>query len=142
MKKSYKRREQLCKLRGPVVPGEDNAIHRINHYPVDCKVCFVSTYSLDSDLSGVKVLAPSFSVASYNTPFILPSHLLRNSSYMNFFRIQCNIILYKYTHTYFFHFPFILLIFFRVPGCSGMFHVPGFIDGIITWSRNRLCLIH
>ena len=34
-------------------------------------------------------------MVSYNTPFILPSHLLRTSSYMNFFRIQCNFILYK-----------------------------------------------
>ena len=40
-------------------------------------------------------------VVSYNTPFILPSHLLRTSSYMNFFRIQCNFILCKYTHNYF-----------------------------------------
>ena len=30
----------------------DNAIHRINHYPVDSVVCFVNTYPLDSDLSG------------------------------------------------------------------------------------------
>ena len=44
MKNSYKRREQLCKRHGPVVPGEDNAIHRINQYPVDSIVCFVSTY--------------------------------------------------------------------------------------------------
>ena len=38
-----------------------------------------------------------------------------------FFRIQCNFILYKYTHFFFFIFPLFLLIFFRVPGCSGMF---------------------
>jgi len=30
----------------------DNAIHRINHYPVDSVVCFVITYLLDNDLSG------------------------------------------------------------------------------------------
>ena len=30
----------------------DNAIHRINHYPVDSVVCFVNTCPLDSDLSG------------------------------------------------------------------------------------------
>ena len=30
----------------------DNAIHRINHYPVDSVVCFVNTHPLDSDLSG------------------------------------------------------------------------------------------
>ena len=35
MRNSYKRREQLCKLHGPVVQGVDNAIHRTNHYPVD-----------------------------------------------------------------------------------------------------------
>ena len=70
-----------------------------------------------------KVLAPSF----------LPSHLLRTSSYMNFFRIQCNFILYKYTHLffsfslyiYFIYLFFCILIFFkfffRVPECSGMF---------------------
>ena len=36
----------------PVVQRVDNAIHRINHYPVDSVVCFVNTYPLDSDLSG------------------------------------------------------------------------------------------
>ena len=36
----------------PVVRKVDNAIHRINHYPVDSVVCFVNTYPLDSDLSG------------------------------------------------------------------------------------------
>ena len=35
-----------------VVRKVDNAIHRINHYPVDSVVCFVNTYPLDSDLSG------------------------------------------------------------------------------------------
>ena len=35
----------------PVVQGLDNAIHQINHYPVDSVVCFVNTYPLDSDLS-------------------------------------------------------------------------------------------
>ena len=35
----------------PVVQRLDNAIHRINHYPVDSVVCFVNTYPLDSDLS-------------------------------------------------------------------------------------------
>ena len=30
----------------------DNAIHRINRYPVDSVVCFVNTYPLNSDLSG------------------------------------------------------------------------------------------
>ena len=36
---------------GPVVQRLDNAIHRINHYPVDSVVCFVNTYPLNSDLS-------------------------------------------------------------------------------------------
>ena len=35
-----------------VVRKVDNAIHRINHYPVDSVVCFVNTYPLDSELSG------------------------------------------------------------------------------------------
>ena len=35
-----------------VVQRVDNAIHRINHYPVDSVVCFANTYPLDSDLSG------------------------------------------------------------------------------------------
>ena len=35
-----------------VVRKMDNAIHQINHYPVDSVVCFVNTYLLDSDLSG------------------------------------------------------------------------------------------
>ena len=34
-----------------VVQKVDNAIHQINHYPGDSMVCFVKTYSLDSDLS-------------------------------------------------------------------------------------------
>ena len=33
---------------GPVVQSMVNAIHRINHYPVDSVVCFVDTYPLDS----------------------------------------------------------------------------------------------
>ena len=36
----------------PVVQRLDNAIHRINHYPVDSLVCFANSYPLDSDLSG------------------------------------------------------------------------------------------
>ena len=51
MKNSYKRREQLCKLHGSVVQGMDNAIHRINHYPVDGIVCFVSTYPADTTIN-------------------------------------------------------------------------------------------
>jgi len=35
-----------------VVRKVDNAIHRINHYPVDSVVCIVNTYPLDGDLSG------------------------------------------------------------------------------------------
>ena len=30
----------------PVVPKVVNAIHRINHYPVNSLVCFVNTYPL------------------------------------------------------------------------------------------------
>ena len=36
--------------------------------------------------------------------------LLRTSSYMNFFRIQCNFILYKCTQTFFFIFSFIFIV--------------------------------
>ena len=39
-------------LLAPVVQKGDNAIHGINHYPVDSVVCFVNIYPLDSDLSG------------------------------------------------------------------------------------------
>ena len=35
-----------------VVQKLDNAIHRINRYPVDSVVRFVNTYPLDSYLSG------------------------------------------------------------------------------------------
>ena len=38
-------------VQAPVVGKVDNAIHRINHYPVDSVVCFVNTYPLDSNLS-------------------------------------------------------------------------------------------
>ena len=31
------------KRQAPVVRKTDNAIHRINHYPVDSVVCFVNT---------------------------------------------------------------------------------------------------
>ena len=37
------------KMLGQVVQEVDNAIHQINHYPVDSVVCFL--FSLDSDLS-------------------------------------------------------------------------------------------
>ena len=60
-----------------------------------------------------------------------PSHLLRTSSNMNFFRIQHNFILYEYTHTFFSFFPLFLfyLIFFCILiyyyynffSCSGIF---------------------
>ena len=35
-----------------VVQTVDNAIHWINHYPVDSVACFANTYPLDSNLSG------------------------------------------------------------------------------------------
>jgi len=39
---------------GWVVHKVDNALHQINHFPVDIVVCFVDNYPLhvDSDLSG------------------------------------------------------------------------------------------
>ena len=36
----------------PVVRNMDNAIHRINHYPVDSAIGFCNVYPLDSGLSG------------------------------------------------------------------------------------------
>ena len=36
----------------PVVQKVDNAIHRINHYPLDIAIGFTITYPVDSDLSG------------------------------------------------------------------------------------------
>ena len=36
----------------PVVQTVDNAIHRINHYPLDIAIDFAITYPVDSDLSG------------------------------------------------------------------------------------------
>ena len=35
----------------PVVQTVDNAIHRINHYPLDIAIGFAITYPVDSDLS-------------------------------------------------------------------------------------------
>ena len=36
----------------PVVQKVDNAIHQINHYPLDIAIGFATTYPVDSDLSG------------------------------------------------------------------------------------------
>ena len=36
----------------PVVRKMDNAIHRINHYPVESAIGFCNVYPLDSGLSG------------------------------------------------------------------------------------------
>ena len=38
-------------LQVPVVRKVDNAIHRINHYPVESAIGFPDTYPMDSDLS-------------------------------------------------------------------------------------------
>ena len=40
------------KVQAPVVQKVDNAIHRINHYPLDIAIGFAITYPVDSDLSG------------------------------------------------------------------------------------------
>ena len=42
----------VLNIQGQVVQKVDNAIHWINHYPVDSMVCFVNIYPLDSDFSG------------------------------------------------------------------------------------------
>ena len=51
-KTTYEVHMKHFKVLVPVVRKVDNAIHRINHYPVDSVVCFVNTYPLDGDLSG------------------------------------------------------------------------------------------
>ena len=43
--------EKLTNDQAPIVQRLDNAIHWINHYPMDSAACFVNTYPLDSDLS-------------------------------------------------------------------------------------------
>jgi len=49
-------RNKLCTIvtndLAPVVQKVDNAIHRINLYPLDSAIGFPNTYPLDSDLSG------------------------------------------------------------------------------------------
>ena len=106
---------------------------------------FLAQRTINTCFKWRKVLAPPFSVISYNTPLILPSHLLRTSSYMNFFRIQCDFILYKKTQTlFFFIFSFILILFhcfylnfffhYHFFSCSGMFrNVP------CSWFYRRPC---
>ena len=42
----------MHKALAPVVQTVDNAIHRINHYPLDNAIGFAITYPVDSDLSG------------------------------------------------------------------------------------------
>ena len=42
----------LCQVLAPVVQKVDNAIHRINHYPLNIAIGFAITYPVDSDLSG------------------------------------------------------------------------------------------
>ena len=36
----------------PVVQKVDNAIHRLNHYPLDIAIGFAITYPVHGDLSG------------------------------------------------------------------------------------------
>ena len=48
----WKNKKDKIKRQAPVVRRVDNAIQRINRYPVDSAVSFVDTYPLDSDLSG------------------------------------------------------------------------------------------
>ena len=47
-----KLRVGLCiHVQGPVVQKVDNAIHRINHYPLDNAIGFPNTYLPDSNFS-------------------------------------------------------------------------------------------
>ena len=39
------------RVQAPVAQKVGNAIHRMNHYPVDSAIGFPNTYPLDSDLS-------------------------------------------------------------------------------------------
>ena len=52
------------KLLGPVDQNVDNAIHWINHYPVDIAIGLRNTYTLNSDLypvdSGWVTVSPTF----------------------------------------------------------------------------------
>ena len=45
-------RRSSSSKKSPVVRKVDDAVNRINHYLVEKVVCFVSTYPLESDLSG------------------------------------------------------------------------------------------
>ena len=45
-------RGTFSRLLAPVVQKVDNAIHRVNLYPLDNAIGFRNTCSLDSDLSG------------------------------------------------------------------------------------------
>ena len=108
-------REQLCKLHGPVVQGVDNAIHRINDYPVDSIVCFVSTYPLDSDLSGWQ--CPNYSVLlliwiSFGYNVI--------SFYINIHTLFFSFFLYLLFYFIFFFFLSLNFLFSFFP-CFGMF---------------------
>ena len=98
----------------------------MRNFALYANVVFKSTFNFNHlRLSGrlpkflLTQIAPSFSVVSYNTPFILASHLFRTSSYMNFFWIQWDFILYKKkTHPFFFYcclrFYFISLFFILI----------------------------
>ena len=44
--------DPLRTLPATVVQKVDNAIHRVNHYPLDSAIDFAITYPLGSDLSG------------------------------------------------------------------------------------------
>ena len=55
----YKKSVLLFIVLAPVVQKLDNAIHRINLYPLDSAIGFPNTYPLDTDLSA-GWLYPSF----------------------------------------------------------------------------------
>ena len=44
--------EEMIRNLAPGFQKVDNAIHRINHYPLDIAIGFTITYPVDSDLSG------------------------------------------------------------------------------------------
>ena len=113
----------------------EQRFHNINSDPVSTHWNLVSTHTHAMRLTQNETRNINFQFGT--TPFILPSHLLRTSSYMNFFRIQCDFILYKKIQTLFFHFflhfyfislflpQFFLLLsfFFRVSGNVISFYI-------------------
>ena len=72
-------------LQGAVVQKMDNAIYRINLYPLDNAIVFPNTYPLDSDLSGGQRY-PTFEQLG-------PDHLLHQA--LEKCKKECNMLYFK-----------------------------------------------